>query len=96
LFLCSDDERVKQGFRRRYGGRLLTYESSGGGNDASVDRQTARGVQQALRDLLTLSRTEKIVGTYNSSFSWLASMWGKVPLELPSPRRASVETGRGS
>jgi len=94
--LCSDDERVKQVFRQRYGSRLLTYESRGSGNDASVDRQTAPGVQQALRDLLTLSRTEKILGTYNSSFSWLASMWGKVPLELPSPRCASLETGRES
>lgn len=54
-----------------------------GGVAAAVPPKTTdrvEGVREALVDLLTLGRTSKIIETYYSSFSWLASVIGDAPL----------------
>ena len=83
VFLCSDEPAVKSAFQARYGQRLLTYSIDLRPGDHFAHRQSVQGMRDALRDLLTLARTQRIIGTYNSSFSWLASMWGGVPVVFP-------------
>jgi hypothetical protein len=62
------DERE---LKLRYGGRIVT----------SPKRTNAwgkrRGIQDALVDLLLLSKSDEILATHWSSFSWLAGKLGR-------------------
>jgi hypothetical protein len=49
-------------------------------NHKELRRDRKEGIQDALIDLLCLSRTSKIIGSYWSSFSEVASEMGNVPL----------------
>lgn len=93
VFLATEDQGLRQLMRQRFGSKLLTYDAqSADSNDRFHHRRSSDGMEDALRDLLTLSNTQRIIGTYNSSFSWLASIWGAVPLELPDPDAGGVTT----
>lgn len=75
FYLASDSMNVKKQMIDRYGHNIQTLPDLN-------SRNTTLGVQAALADLLTLSRTSLILGTYNSSFSWLASAWGLINLRI--------------
>ncbi|MCD8305527.1 MAG: glycosyl transferase [Prevotella sp.] len=74
IWLATDSEDVKRGMRQRYGERLLT-------SAREADRNTVGGVQDGLADMLTLSRTSKIYGSFYSTFAVVASQMGGIPLE---------------
>ena len=46
----------------------------------SLSRMTKLGMQHALADFLALSKCSKILGSYDSSFSEMAALYGNVPL----------------
>ena len=75
IFLCSDEKRVKDFFRQRYGEHLLTRQ-------AVLSRNSLKGMQDAVADLWCLSRTHTVIGSYYSSFSDTATEIGGQPLEI--------------
>lgn len=48
----------------------------------SLSRMTQNGMADAVRDFIALSRCKKILGSYNSSFSEMAALYGDIPLEV--------------
>jgi hypothetical protein len=93
FFLATDDRDIRKRLRKRYGRRVESYGDVVRGRRRRryrhVHRSSARGMRDALRDLVSLSRTQRIIGSDNSSFTWLASIWGLVPFESPGCTRAS-------
>lgn len=75
IFLATDSEEVKGEMRSRYGGRVLT-------SNEKADRNSIAGIKGGIIDMYTLSKTNKIYGSFQSSFSELASQLGGVPLEI--------------
>jgi len=73
FFLSTDDPTVIQTFQNRYGDRLIQRASS-------FDRKDPRAIREALIDLSLLARTQRILGSYFSSFSLTASQIGGVEL----------------
>ena len=75
FFLCTDDAAVKAEFRERYGERILTQTSP-------VTRKTIAGMEDAVVDLWCLAHTQKILGSYWSSFTDMAAELRQIPLEV--------------
>lgn len=73
LMLCTDDQSVRDAFRRRYRHKVLV-------SNASLSRDSPSAIQDAVVDLFCLSRCIRIIGSYHSSFSELAAMIGERPL----------------
>lgn len=74
IYLATDSEEVKQAMRARYGERIVCAESK-------ADRSTTEGIREGIADLWTLARTQKIYGSFHSSFSELAAELGNIPLK---------------
>lgn len=75
IYLATDSETVKQELKDRYGNRLFCAQKE-------ADRSSTAGIQGGVADMYTLARTHKIFGSFQSSFSELASQLGNVPLEI--------------
>ncbi len=84
VFLATDCGESQRRICATFGTKVIVQESMAETDDSGLytRRKTASGVQRALIDLLGLSRTKKVFGTYNSSFSWLAAMWRLVDMEI--------------
>ncbi len=77
IFLATDSEAIKDEMRRRYGERVLTATEE-------ADRDSIEGIRGGIVDMFALSRTDKIYGSFQSSFSELASQIGGVELQILS------------
>jgi hypothetical protein len=75
FFLATDDSAVEKKLIDRFGTRIIVYEK-----DRS--RETVKGVQDALVDLLCLASTKRIIGSYWSSFSEVAACFNQIPLQI--------------
>lgn len=75
IYLATDSESVKQEMRKRYGERLICA-------DEKADRNSTSGIQGGIIDMYTLARTQKIYGSFQSSFSELAAQIGGIPLRI--------------
>jgi len=75
IFLCTDDQRVKDHFASVYGDRLITRQ-------IKLERSICQAIQDAVVDMWCLSKTAKIVGSYYSSFTDTAAELGNTPLEI--------------
>lgn len=75
ICLTTDDQEVKRQMRQRYGCRVLCVEEE-------ARRGNVEGIQDAVVDLYTLSRTDRIIGSFHSSFSELAAELGNIPLQI--------------
>lgn len=75
FFLATDSEEIKKNLVEKYGSRILY-------NDSVLERNSVRGMKDAVVDLCCLSRTEKIIGSYYSSFSDLAAELGNIDLTI--------------
>jgi hypothetical protein len=76
VFVVATDsatERVL--FNERYKGRVWFPATS-------LSRMTQKGMNDAVLDFMALSRCKKILGSYASSFSELAALYGDLPLEV--------------
>jgi hypothetical protein len=76
FFLATDSPEVDAALRRQFPDRILTYVKR------TLDRNSPQGIQDAAVDLYCLSRTQKILGSYQSSFSGFASRIGGNPLKI--------------
>lgn len=77
FFVATDDKRVRSELQERLPEAKLIFPESG-----IIDRNSGAGVEDALIEMLALSKCRKILGSYNSTFSLLASYMGGIPLEV--------------
>ena len=75
VFLCTDDDHVKQYFREIYGKRLITRR-------VNTNRNSADGIRDAVVDLYSLAATNHIIGSYYSSFSETAAELSDASFEV--------------
>ncbi len=72
FIIATDSVSVKRELEAVFGERLWFPAQS-------LSRMTRLGMQSALLDFLALSKCAKILGSYDSSFSKVASLYGNVP-----------------
>jgi hypothetical protein len=72
FFLASDCPEVMSRFVKQYKDRVIWHPKE-------YSRDSEKGVQDALVDLLCLSKTKKIIGSVGSSFSGTASLINDIP-----------------
>ncbi|WP_341220838.1 hypothetical protein [Polaribacter atrinae] len=72
FFLATDDKVLKEELIVKFGAKIITNEVK------SYDRNKSSSIENALIDLYCLSRTEKIFGSFHSSFSQTAAIIGKI------------------
>lgn len=76
FYVTTDDAKVEDALRARFAPeRLVFYEGK------LLDRDSKAGIEDALIDMLALSRCNKILGSYQSTFSLIPSIMGGIPLE---------------
>ncbi len=73
FFLATDDPDVESSLTGRFGKRVLTREKE-------LSRDSVTGIQDALIDVMCLSKTKFIIGSYFSTFSGLAARLGGIEL----------------
>lgn len=73
FYVASDDISTKDELRIRFGHAVIT-------SDLPLERRSAEGMKAALVELLLLSRTSEIWGSYYSTYSEAASILGDIPL----------------
>ena len=76
FFLATDAVDEEANLRETFGEKIITYEK------ISLDRNKPEAIKDALIDMLCLSRTSKIIGSFYSSFSEAAAEIGGIELEL--------------
>lgn len=76
FYLATDDVNEESELKRLFGSCILTYHKR------SLDRNDPKGIEDALIDLVNLSRCRMILGSYYSSFSDTAAEWGKIEKEV--------------
>lgn len=69
FYLATDNESTKKKFKERYGDRVIF-------NAAKADRGSVSGIVEAATEMIILSKTNKIIGSYYSSFSEAAAALG--------------------
>lgn len=75
FFLASDDSGTISYLKDKFGDKIII-------RDRELSRSTVSGMQDALIDMLLLGKTNKIFGSYFSSFSEMAAWFGGVDLEI--------------
>ena len=74
FFLATDSMDVEQQIRKAFGEAVISHPKV-------LDRQKEKAIQDALVDMLCLSKTQKVYGSYWSSFSGVAAEMGGIELE---------------
>ncbi|MCR5417972.1 MAG: hypothetical protein K6E84_03575 [Lachnospiraceae bacterium] len=67
FFLATDDLSEEKKLRELFPDKILSHE------DRDLSRASVSGIKDALLDLICLSRTEKIIGSFFSSFTDIAA-----------------------
>lgn len=76
VFLCSDDEEVKQHFVLRYGSNKVVTRRS------VLKRNSWQGIADAVVEMWILSKARVIYGSYWSSFSEVSAYLGHSKLQV--------------
>jgi len=80
FLLCTDSQETEDKFKNEFGERIIIYPKK------NRDRTSVIATQQGLVDLLLLSKTKHIIGTYHSTFNelawWLGDCKAKVNIIL--------------
>ncbi|MBN2612161.1 MAG: hypothetical protein JXB00_11440 [Bacteroidales bacterium] len=76
FFLATDSSEVESELRSKFKYRIIKQ------SNIKLKRNDPIAIKDALVDLLCLSRTKKIYGSYWSSFSEVAALFGKIPLQI--------------
>jgi len=76
FYLASDSQEVKKELLDEFGDdRIIT-------SNKLVTRNTSEGIEDAVVELYVLSRTNKIIGSFGSTYSYLAAEIGGIALEI--------------
>lgn len=78
IYLATDSDSVKKDITEHCNGKGIRVICS----RDKADRNTVNGIKGGVADMFTLARTDKIYGSFQSSFSELAAQLGNVPLEI--------------
>lgn len=73
FFLATDCEDTEKTILHYFKDRVIVQENK------SLERDTPEGIQAAFIDMLCLASTQKIYGSFYSSFSHIASLIGNIP-----------------
>ncbi|MCR4691786.1 MAG: hypothetical protein K5739_10610 [Lachnospiraceae bacterium] len=73
FYLATDDLGEEENLRKLFPGKIISNENR------DLSRETVTGIQDALVDLLALSETSKIIGSYYSSFTDIAADMHSIP-----------------
>lgn len=76
FYLSTDDLEIEAEFKIKYGHTILTL------TDKDTNRESLKGIEDAVIDLYALSQTNYILGSYFSSFSDVASWINGAPLQI--------------
>ena len=71
FFLCTDSKEIEKIIEKEFPNRISKYPKT------SFVRTDVRATQEGLIDLLLLSKTKQILGTYRSTFTEMAWWFGK-------------------
>lgn len=75
IFVASDSQEVKQILSEKYPLNVFY-------NEVAADRKSRNGMIDAAAEMLILSRTDAIFGSYWSSYSEMAALLGNTPLTI--------------
>lgn len=75
FYLATDDPDLKDKLKIRYDHNIYT-------RDIPLERNSEDGIIEAYVELLLLSKTTKIIGSFFSSYSETAAELGNIPLEI--------------
>ncbi|XVJ67687.1 MAG: hypothetical protein HEQ40_16480 [Lacibacter sp.] len=75
FYLATDSVEVIEDLLHRFGSKII-YEQK------LLSRNSPQGIKDAFFDIGVLSKCNKILGSYWSSFSYIASQYGNIPLEI--------------
>lgn len=76
FYLATDSKEVEADFKETFGDKIITFK------DKSFTRDDEQGIVDAYTEILCLARSEKILGSFYSTFSRMAAMMGGIPLEI--------------
>lgn len=76
FYLATDSPSVERELIERFGKSIVTYKKP------SLLRNEDLGMRHALIELFLLSSTKRIIGSYGSSFSVVASEIGNIPFNV--------------
>lgn len=78
FFLCTDSKEMEEKLERIFTEKIIKFPKT------SFIRTDVRATQEGLIDLILLSKTKHILGTYKSTFNELAWWWGgcKAKMEI--------------
>lgn len=71
FYLATDSEEEKETLKQTFGKRIITSHHA-------AERHSLKGMQEALIELYMLSRTTKIIGSMQSSYSETAAQIGRI------------------
>ncbi len=74
FYLATDSEEDKQKIMLQFGERIIT-------NPQKADRNSVEGMESALIEMYLLSKTDFIVGSFQSTFSEMAALLGNITCE---------------
>ncbi len=76
FFLATDDPKEEQLFKNLFPQKIIINSNK------DFNRSSIKGIQDAVVDLYTLAATQKIYGSYQSTFSETAAEIRQIPLEI--------------
>ena len=78
FFLCTDSKEVEKMMEKEFPGKIVKFPKT------ILSRIDMKATQEGLIDMLLLSKTKHILGTYRSTFTELAWWWGggKAKIEI--------------
>ena len=80
FYLASDGADVIEYMQKHFPGRVIINEG------AELSRKSKSGMENAIIDLLALSKTGGIIGSFGSTFSDMASYIGRIELEYSNSK----------
>lgn len=76
FYVATDDKVTEETLHKQFGEKILTFSGK------SLDRDSRQGIEDAYVEMLCLAAGDKILGSFNSTFSVMASRLGNIPLEV--------------
>lgn len=75
FYLSTDDPETEDYLKKLYAEKIIIYPKN-------FSRNSEEGIKDAVLDMFCLSRTKKIIGSFNSTFSNIASRINQIELEI--------------
>lgn len=85
FFLCTDCQKTEDQFKNKFKNKIIIFEKK------NRDRTSVVNTQEGLIDLLLLSKTKQIIGTYGSTFTELAWWFGGCMADIYMVKDESLE-----